>query len=72
MASFAIVRQDGAADKAEGSSILDVSTRYGWPGDGDIVPWNDDIHNSKLRWEFADPSDQAVSLAAVDEKKAGK
>jgi hypothetical protein len=43
MGKYAIIRADGTADKVEGSSVEDVATRYGAPGNGSIEPWNDNL-----------------------------
>lgn len=64
MASFAIIRQDGEVDKVQGESVTDVSARYGWPGNGDIQPWDDGKHNGGLRWSFDTPAEHHDKLNA--------
>lgn len=63
MARFAIVRQDGEVDKVEGVSVQDVADRFGWPGNGDIQPWDDGAHNANLRHTFGTPEEQREALA---------
>jgi len=70
MARFAIVRQDGEVDKVNGSSVDDVANRYGWPGNGDIQPWDGGAHNEHLRHTFGSPDEQREALA--DKPKASK
>lgn len=71
MATFAIVRQDGEADKAEGASVADIANRYGWPGNGSIVPW-DGTHDKALRHTFTDPDNQRKLLADKPTKAEAK
>lgn len=72
MARFAIVRQDGEVDKVEGSSVDDIANRYGWPGNGDIQPWDDGAHNERLRHTFASPDEQRDTLADKPKGKSTK
>lgn len=59
MAKFVITRADGTNDIAEGTSVEDVSNRYGWPGNGDITEWaGDNVDNRKVRHKFDTPDDQ--------------
>lgn len=62
MAPFAIIRQDGEIDKVDGASVKDVGDRYGWPGNGDIVEWDDVRHASALRHTFVTPEQQRATL----------
>jgi hypothetical protein len=62
MAEFAIVRQDGEVDKVSGLSVQDVANQYGWPGNGEIVPWDSANHASKIRHSFASPAEQSEAL----------
>jgi len=66
MASFAIKRADGTVDKAEGTSVEDVTARYGAPGNGSIEPWSDTLTAANT---FATPEDQAAAWRAVAEKE---
>lgn len=68
MATFAIVRQDGEVDLAEGASVEDISTRYGAPGNGRIEPWDGDTDN--LRHRFDSPDQQRELLADKPKGKA--
>lgn len=68
MATFAITRQDGEVDLAEGASVEDISNRYGWPGNGDIKPWDGDTTN--VRHRFTDPDNQRELLADKPKGKA--
>ncbi len=63
MTTFAIVRQDGECDKAEGASVQDVADRYGWPGNGTIEPWDEGKHGGNARHVFTTVADQAAALA---------
>jgi hypothetical protein len=69
MATFAIVRGSGAVDRVEGTSVQEVSDRYGWPGNGNIAPWSDADHASKLRNTFASPAEQYDLWRKVAEKE---
>jgi hypothetical protein len=69
MAKFAIVRADGSIDQAEGASVLDVSQRYGWPGNGDIRPWE---AGDKADHEFATPDDQKAEYEKHWDPATGK
>lgn len=70
MDTFAIVRADGKVDKVtDGESVEDVARRYGWPGDGDIVPWDDKEHKSKLQHTFDSPDDQYAEWEKVAKKE---
>jgi hypothetical protein len=62
MAEFAIVRQDGEVDKVSGLSVQDVANQYGWPGNGEIVPWDAANHASNIRHSFASPAEQHEAL----------
>jgi hypothetical protein len=63
MATFAIVRADGTTDRAEGASVDDIASRYGWPGNGKIEPYDSASHDKALRHTFADPTEQRELLA---------
>ncbi len=71
MALYAIIRQDGEIDQAEGTSISDVAERYGWPGNGEIVEWDDKEHKAKLRHTFSSPDDQYAEWLKVHQKETG-
>ena len=58
MAKFAIVRQDGEVDTADGDSVTDVANRYGWPGNGDIRPYA----GEEVRHAFTSPDNQRELL----------
>ena len=62
MAKFAIVRQDGEVDTADGVSVDDVATRYGWPGNGTIEPFDQGTHGSAIRYALASPAEQRELL----------
>lgn len=75
MAKFAIERASGEVHAAEGSSVEDVIARYGAPGNGNVVAWNDDVHVADETFET--PDDQATWYKAHfnpdgSEKKAAK
>jgi hypothetical protein len=72
MAAFAIVRASGAVDRVEGTSVQEISDRYGWPGNGSIVPWSDPEHAEKLRNSFTSPADQYELWLAVAKKEGQK
>lgn len=59
MGTYAITRGDGKIDLAEGSSVEDVSWRYGWPGNGNIELY---IGEGKVRHVFDSPEHQANVL----------
>lgn len=66
MGTFAIVRADGSVDKVtDGSSVEDVSTRYGAPGDGSIEAWDEGNHGDKLANTFASPAEQFAAWEKV-------
>lgn len=67
MAKFAIVRQDGEVDQAEGASVDDVSNRYGWPGNGTIEPYEAANHPT-IRHIFTSPEQQAEALADTTDR----
>lgn len=68
MGQYAIVRQDGEVDQAEGDSVADVSNRYGWPGNGTIEEWNSAVHGDKLRHVFSGPTGPADQVEALADK----
>lgn len=63
MAKFAIVRQDGEVDLAEGSSVAQVANEYGWPGNGTIEEYVPDKHDANLRHTFESVAHQRELLA---------
>lgn len=63
MAKFAIVRQDGEVDLAEGSSVGDVANTYGWPGNGTIEEYDPERHDGALRFTFTSPAHQRELLS---------
>ncbi len=63
MATFAIVRQDGEVDLADGASVQDVSDRYGWPGNGTIEPFDAGKHGDDVRHRFTSPDEQRELLS---------
>lgn len=70
MAKFAIVRQDGEVDLAEGTSVSDVAANYGWPGNGNIEEYNPDVHDANLRHTFTSPAHQGELLNDKPEPEA--
>jgi len=62
MRTFAIVRQDGECDQAEGASVQDVADRFGWPGNGTIEAWDAGKHDGSLRHRFLTVEDQRAKL----------
>jgi hypothetical protein len=71
MATFAIVRQDGEVDLADGVSVQDVSDRYGWPGNGSIAAYTPALHDKGLRHTFTSPDNQRELLTADATKSDG-
>lgn len=55
MAKFAIIRSDDSIDVAEGTSIEDVTWRYGAPGNGRIEEF---AGQSPIRHTFISPEHQ--------------
>lgn len=70
MAKFAIVRQDGEVDTADGVSVDDIASRYGWPGNGTIEPFDSGNHESWRRHDFSSPDEQRELLADKAKGKA--
>jgi N-acetyl-beta-hexosaminidase len=69
MATFAIVRADGSVDKVQGSSVEDVSGRYGAPGNGSIEAWDEGSHGSKLANTFDTVEEQLAAWKKVAESE---
>jgi hypothetical protein len=65
VAKFAIIRQDGEIDTAEGTSVEDIIGRYGSPGNGDIVPYDPAQHSENVRHSFKSPEDQAAAWSGI-------
>jgi hypothetical protein len=71
MSDFAIVRQDGEVDLADGLSVQDVANRYGWPGNGTIEPFDKASHGAHLRHTFTSVEHQGELLNDKPPKKKG-
>ena len=57
MADWAIVRADGSVDKVSAPSLFDASDEFGWPGNGEIVPFDPAVHTN-VRFTFANRAEE--------------